>query len=569
MTNKQIAQVLGNIAKILEIKGGDRFRIMAYERASHSIESHGEEMHNVYERGGVKALNDIEGVGESIAEKIEEMLKTGKCKSYEDLQKGVPPAEVEFMKIPGVGPKTAVELAKKLKARDIKDLEKKLKEPQAQKHFKEKTRENIVRGVGILKSFEGRLILTEAMPVAEKFTAALQEMREVKKVDAVGSLRRWQETVGDIDIVAAADNPQKVIGEFVKFPGVKEILGQGETKATIIHSSGVQIDLEILPENKYGSLLQHFTGSKDHNIALRTYAVRHGKSVSEHGVKVGKKLVKCPEEKDVYGMLKMDYIPPELRENRGEIEAALAHQLPQLITIDDIKGDLHIHSNWSDGTMKIAEVAERCEKLSYQYLAISDHTVGLGVASGLDSSEFDRRQKEIDVCQREAKIKIFSSCEVNIMAAGKLDLPDAEMRKFEIVTASIHSAFQQSKDKITSRILAAIRHPNVNIIGHPTGRILNRRPSYEADWQEIFKVAAAEKVALEISAFPDRLDLQDTLVQEAKKFGCLFAINTDAHSLEHLILMRFGVSVARRGWLEKERVINTWSLEKINRWLNK
>lgn len=568
MTNKEIGKILYQIAKILELGNEkDRFRIVAYERVAQTIENYPDEMVDVYKTGGIKALNDIPGVGESIAEKIEELIKTGKLKYLDEIQKDVPVSEVEFMKIPGIGPKTAIKIAKELRAKNIEDLKKKIQSGKANELFEEKTRINILRGIKVLSKLTGRMLITTALPIAEEYVARIKKIPGVKKADFVGSLRRMKETIGDIDIVAASSNPKKLIEEFTKFTGVHQVISQGESKSTIIHDAGCQIDLEIVPENEYGSLLQHFTGSKEHNVALRTYAQTKNLSVSEHGVKKAEKLQTFKTEKDLYNFLGMDFIEPELRENLGEIQAALQHKLPKLVELSDIKGDLHVHSNWSDGVMTISEIARSAEKLGYEYIVISDHTVGLGIAGGLDEKELSKRQKEIETTQKaHPKLKILSSVEVNIKANGDLDIKDWMLEKLDIVTASVHTSFYQPKEIMTERIIKAVKHPHVDIIGHPSGRIIGQREPYDADWPAIFKSCEETGTALEISSFPDRLDLRDVLCKEAKTYGVKFAINTDAHQPHHLDLIRFGVAVARRGWLEKEDIINARGLEDLTQW---
>jgi len=568
VTNKEIGKILYQIAKILELSNEkDRFRVVAYERAAQQIENYPDEMVEVYKKGGLKALEDVPGVGESIAEKIEELIKTGKLKYLEEIKEEVPAREVEFLEIPGVGPKTAIKIVRELKAKNIDDLEKKLKEGKGDKLFKAQTQANILRGINISKRLTGRMLITDALPIAEDFVTRIRKIDGVKRADYVGSLRRMKETIGDIDIIAASSNPQKLIEAFVKFPGVNQVMTKGEAKSTVIHSQGTQIDLEILPENEYGSLLQHFTGSKEHNVALRTYAQTKGMSLSEHGIKVGRKKYRFSSEEEYYGFLKMVWIPPELRENTGEIEAALKNQLPKLIELADIRGDLHVHSNWSDGLMSIEEIVKIAQKLDYKYIVISDHTIGLGIAGGLDEKDLEKRQKEIEKVQKKyPKIKILSSVEVNIKTNGDLDIKDWMLEKLDIVTASVHTSFFQDKETMTGRIIKAIDHPHVDIIGHPSGRIIGEREPYEALWQKIFEEAAKHKTALEISAFPNRLDLRDMLCREAKTFGVKFAISTDAHQIHHLDLMRFGVAVARRGWLEKEDIINTWETPRLIAW---
>lgn len=568
MTNKEIGQKFFQIAKILELKDPtDRFRIIAYERAAQTLENYPEDLTSVYNRGGLKELKNIPNIGASIAEKIEELIKTGKIKYLGEISKEVPVNEVQFIQIPGVGPKTAIKIARELKARNIDDLEKKLKSGKADKVFKEKTGANILRGIQIMKRMTGRMIITEALPIAEEFVEKIRKIPGVKKADYVGSLRRMKETIGDIDIIAASVKPSKLIEAFIKFPGVTQVLTKGKAKSTVIHSQGTQIDLEILPADEYGSLLQHFTGSKEHNVAMRTYAQTKNMSFSEHGFKYAGKIHKFSSEKDVYGFLKMDWIPPELRENRGEIQTALKHNLPELVELVDIRGDLHVHSNWSDGLMNIDEIAKKAESLGYEYVVIADHTVGLGIARGLDEKRLQERQKEIEKVQNKyPKVRILSSVEVNIKANGDLDIQGWMLKKLDIVTASVHTSFYQDRSTMTQRLLKAIAHPHVDIIGHPSGRIIGQREPYEADWPAVFRACVEHKTVLEISAFPNRLDLRDTLCQEAKRYGVKFAISTDAHQLHHLELMRFGVSVARRGWLGKEDIVNCLEIKSLSAW---
>ncbi len=573
MTNKEIGQKFFQIAKVLELKNPeDRFRIIAYERAAQRIENYHEDLTSVYKRGGVKELKAIPNVGQSVAEKIEELIKTGKIKYFEEISKEVPVNEVQFIQIPGVGPKMAIKIAHELKARNIDDLEKKLKADKADKVFKEKTRNNILRGIEIMRRLTGRMLLTEALPIAEKVIDYLKKETGVKKIDYVGSLRRMKETVGDIDVVAATSKPQELIEKFVKIPGVINVLAKGPGKAMIIYEPNAHVDLEIVPEKEYGSLLQHLTGSKEHNVALRAYALSIERSVSEHGLKVLKEgrvrsRITCADEGCVYRNLKMDWIPPELRENRGEIQAALKHNLPKLVEPTDIRGDLHVHSNWSDGLMTIDEIAQKASALGYEYVVISDHTVGLGIARGLDEKRLQERQKEIEKVQKShPSLRILSSVEVNIKADGDLDIKDWMLGKLDIVTASVHTSFFQDRATITKRLIKAIAHPHVDIIGHPSGRIIGQREPYEVDWPAIFRACAEHKTALEISAFPNRLDLRDTLCKEAKTYGVKFAISTDAHQSHHLDLIRFGVAVARRGWLEKENIINTLDTRGIINW---
>lgn len=569
VTNREIARTLEEIGDILEIKGESAFRVAAYRNAARSIEVLPDEVSARYRTGGPSALREIPGVGASIAAKIEELLTTGRLRYYEELKGTIPRVTLELTRIPGVGPKTAQKLSQALRVTSLEDLEQVIDTPQAARHFRPKTRERIKAGLALLKRLSGRIILPVAEPIAREFVDALRTCPGVAKVDPVGSLRRMRETVGDVDIVCAAADPPRAIACFVSHPGVREVLAKGDTKATVVHGDGVQVDLEIVPHEEYGSLLQHFTGSKQHNVALRTWAVEHGFSISEHGIKQGGRLVRFEDEREVYRFLGMDWIPPELREDRGEIDAALRHALPRLIEERDIKGDVHGHSTWSDGHEPIDALARAAFERGYEYLAITDHSGGLGVAHGLDAGRIAARHKEIDAAKRRyhGKIHVLEGVEVNIRADGRLDLPDELLAQMDIVVASVHSAFGQDKAQLTRRLLGAIANPHVDIIGHPSGRLLGERDEYPVEWGDVFKAAAAHGTALEINAFPNRLDLKDTLAREARRHGALLVIGTDFHEASHFALMRYGIAVARRAWLTKQDVVNTRPWAEFSAWL--
>ena len=568
MNNKEIAKILYDMADILEIQGENPFRVVAFRNAARTVEFLAEDINDIYRDKGLQGLDELEGVGRGIAERIEELLKTGRLKEYEQLKHRVAAPTILFMQIPGVGPKTAQKLYEKLHAQTIEDLEKLLSSGKGDRWFKEKTRNNILRGIEILKRISGRTLLPIAEPIARRIVELLRSTPGVKQAHAVGSLRRMKETVGDIDFVCASDQPERAIEAFTSHTDVDKVLAKGDTKATVIHKENIQLDLEILPERSYGSLLQHFTGSKEHNIALRTWAQERGLSISEHGIKKGGRLYTFSREEDVYQFLGMDWIPPELRENRGEIEAALRHRLPRLIELSDIRGDLQGHTVWSDGHDRLETIIERALELGYEYLAITDHSKGLGVAHGMDEQRVREQWREIDRLRRRyPTITILKGMEVDIRANGDLDMPNEILRELDVVVASVHSAFTQTKEELTKRIVGAITHPSVAIIGHPSGRILGTREGYEVDWEEVFAAAAAYGVALEINAFPNRLDLADGLVFQARKAGVIFAIDTDFHEVSHLDLMRYGVAVARRGWLTKEAVVNTRPTAELLAWL--
>ena len=565
-TNTQIAAILREIAELLSLKDGNRFRTMAYERAATSIEFLDRDVADIYTEKGVKGLDTIEGIGSSIAQKIAELLETGHLVYYERLREQFPAITAKLLAIPGIGPKTARSIAEGLKIETIDALPDALNSTEGKELFGPKTREKILRGYYARATQTRRLPLFRAEPIAEEVLSALRSERHVTEADAVGSLRRHRETVGDIDFVAVSTEPPATFDFIVNQPFVRKVLAKGINKTTFIHARDIQIDIEILPRENYGSLLQYLTGSKEHNIVLRTYAESKGFSLSEWGIKKDDKLITCHTEVCVYGHLGMAWIPPELREDRGEIKAALFDQLPALIEERDIRGDLHVHSNWSDGQASIAEMASAAQKLGREYIAISDHTVGLGVAHGLSEAEIRQRQKKIGSVRKDfPHLKILSGLEVNILADGKLDISDEVLAEMDVVTASIHSALGQSEERITARFLRAMNNPNVDIIGHPSGRIISERSESAVDWPTFFRRAAETGTAIEINASPYRLDLKDTLVLQAKEYGAKFIISTDAHSPPELAHMRYGVYVARRGWLEKEDVLNTLPFPKLKR----
>ena len=589
LTNKEIARIIEEIGEMLEIIGKvkDQFRIIAYQNASRKISMMSRELTDIYVEEGLSGILKVSGIGESIALKIEEIIKTGKCKYHDDLVKKVPRPILFFTKIPGVGPHIAKNIYNSYHAKTIKDLKKTLEKDKSEKFFKTKTRENILEGIKALENQSGRMLLSYAEPIAEEVINFLKNQDEVKQANSVGSLRRMKETIGDIDIVVSSGKPAKTIDKFTQLPFVEKIISKGGTKATILHKKGPSIDLEVLPEEEYGSLLQHFTGSKEHNVALRTWAEKHGFSISEHGIKISQrskvkgqkynskfKIIKCENEEKVYKTLGMDWIPPELRENNGEIELAFKHQLPKLIEQKDVKGDLHIHSTWSEGDMTISEIAQYASKLGYEYIAMTDHTAGLGITHGIKEKEISKYISEIEKVNTNikalgSKLKVLSGVEVNILANGNLDISDRELSKLNIVIASIHSGFRQDKEQITKRLIGVINNTNVDIIGHPSGRLLSGRQPLDIDWKKVFQAAAENKVAMEINSHPDRLDLNDELAKMAKDMGVKIVISTDAHHKEHFQNMRYGIAQARRGWLTKADVVNTLLLSKLEDWFKK
>jgi DNA polymerase (family 10) len=573
MTNQEFAQIFKNISIILEIRGDTKFRVIAYERAADIIGSLTKDVEDVYREGGLKALEEIPGVGISIAEKIEELIKTKHLKYYESLTRQFPEKMLVLTSVPGIGARTAFALYKKLKIDSISKLEHAAKSGLLLKlpHFKAKSAQNILRGISQFQAKtkeQERMVLTTAGPLAEEALNYLKKNKATKRCDTVGSLRRMKETIGDIDLVACTPKPKEIVAYFAKAPFVKDVLMKGDTKISILHKKNIRVDVEILPETDYGSLLQHFTGSKEHNVHLRTWAEKNKLSISEYGIKdlKTKKVHHFSDEKKLYEFLGMEYIEPELREDRGEIEAALAHKLPKLIGYNDLQGDLHCHTKSSDGHNTIAELAQKAISKKYKYLGISDHTHGLGVAHGLSNKEILKHKTEIEKINKKVRgLKLLVGAEININADGELDISQEVLKQLDYGIGSVHSAFNQSESDMTKRILSAIKQ-GIKIIGHPSGRLIGHRPGYDVQWIDIFKACAKYKVALEINSFPERLDLKDTLIKDALSYGCKFCIDSDAHELEHMDLIKYGIATARRGWATKNDIINTWDVEKIKSW---
>lgn len=564
MKNQEISKIFREIANILEIKGENHFRIRAYEKAAQNIESMPEDIEDFVRGDRLKA---IPGIGKDLEEKIKEIVSKGSLGYLKELKKDIPRGLLDILNIPGVGPKTAKVLYEQLDIRDLVMLERMAHAGRIRNlpGMKEKTEENILRGIEILKRGHDRMDIKTAMDVAGFFIERLKKLKEVKKIDPAGSLRRNKDTVKDIDILISSDKPEKVMDVFTAFPDVKDIIAKGPTKSSILTNDGIQVDLRIIDADSYGAGLMYFTGSKEHNIKLRQLAIKNDLKLSEYGIFKKDKRVAGKTEKEIYKKLGMAYIVPELREDRGEVEAALKGDLPDLVELSDIKGDLHAHSKWSDGGSSIEELVNEARNLGYEYIAITDHSQGLKIAGGLTRERLKEKMKEIEMLRKKYKdINILYGSEVDIDAEGRLDYSDDILKEMDIVIAAIHSGFKQSKDKLTRRIAKACENKYVNIIAHLTGRLWGARDPYEVDMEEIFKACRDNNTALEINSFPQRLDLNDINCRMAKDFGVKIAINTDAHISQQLRTMKFGISVARRGWLEKKDVINTLSFNALS-----
>jgi DNA polymerase (family 10) len=569
MKNKELADLFEKMADILEFKNENPFKISAYRKASRIIGDLTQDIEEIAEQGELK---NIPGIGEGMAQKIVEYLKTGKISKFEEVRKGVSDELIAIMDIPGMGPKTLSMLHREKGISNLSHLEKALGDGSLMGLFGmgEKKIENIKRGIQLLKQSKGRMNLGMAFPVAKRIVETLRQKTGSKKIEWAGSLRRMRENIGDIDILAAGPDKEKIVRTFTRLPEVKEVLASGETKASVIVEGGTQVDLRVVEEDSYGAALQYFTGSKGHNIHLRGIAKAKGIKINEYGVFKGKKKIGGKEEKDVYRVLRMDWIAPELREDRGEIESAQKGRLPKLVQESEIKGDLHVHSKWSDGTFSIEETASAAQKRGYQYVAICDHSQSLKIAHGLDESRLMKQIEEIDRLNEQLKgFQILKGTEVDILTDGKLDLPQKILEKLDIVVGAVHSGFKQDKGKMTKRIVRALENPTLHVLAHPTGRLLGARNPYEVEIEEVMEAAKKYGKALEINAYFERLDLDDIHCRKAKEMGIRVGIGTDSHHLDQMWMISLGVAVARRGWLETSDVLNTLSLKEILKWCHR
>ena len=569
MNNKQIVKVLEDIADFLELKGENVFKIRAYQKAARSIEQSSVELEQLVNEDRLK---EVAGVGEAIAKKITELVTTGKLEYFEKLKAEFPPGISTLLEIPGIGPKTAMLLSNELGINSIEELEKAILEGKVAQlpRMGEKTAENILRHLQAVRHKDQRIPLGDAVNVVDGIFTRLRVIPGVKNLTPAGSLRRFKETVGDIDLIGTADNAETVIDSFVSLPMVREVLARGLTKASVIVTRGLQVDLRIVEHEAFGSLLQHFTGSKQHNIDLRERARRQGLSLSEYGITdidTGK-METFLSEVAFYKRLGLQYIPPEIREGTDEIEKAAHGTIPRLVEISDIKGELHVHSDWSDGRDTIESMVTEAKDHGYEYICISDHSVGRGIARGLNHERLEQQIQEINrIKQRIDGIQILTGMEVDIRADGSLDMPDEILERLDIVTASIHSGMEQTQEKITARIIKALENPNIDILAHPTGRLMPKREAMDIDMEAVFQTALRTGTVLEINAMPDRLDLKDTYIYRARQLGVALVINTDSHTTEHLSLIRFGVGTARRGWCEAKDILNTRPLHEIMKYI--
>jgi DNA polymerase (family X) len=570
MLNLKIAKIFNQMAEYYVMKD-DRFRPRAYERAARLIESLDEDVEDAYKSGGVLGLTKIPGIGAGLAGHIEEYIKTGKIKIFEKLKKETPLDLESFSAVEGVGPKMLMVLYKNLKIKNIKDLEKAAREGKVRTlpRFGEKTEENILRSIQLSREHRGRFLLGYVSPIVSEIEQDIAALKSTLKIVTCGSIRRRKETVGDIDILAVAKNSVEIMEYFVSMPNVEKVIARGETKLSVRLDIGINADLRVVPEKSFGAALQYFTGSKDHNVELRKIAIKKGWKLNEYGLfdKRGLQIAGRTEE-EIYKKLGLDWMAPEMRENRGEIELALAHKLPKIVEYDEVLSDLQMHTTYSDGAHSVAEMAEAAARLGRKYIAITDHVGHLKIAGAMDIKTIEKQWREIDKVDKAMKyIRILKGCEVDINPDGTIALEDKYLAKFDIVLASIHSNFKMSKVDQTKRLVRAIENHHVDIIAHPTGRIIHQRAGYEFDFDDIFKAAARTKTVLEANCYPDRLDFNDLNIRRAIDHGALISFGTDSHSKTQLGNLDLGIAQTRRGWATKKDILNCLTVDELLKFL--
>ena len=563
--NQIAAKIFYEIADFLEIQGV-QWKPIAYRKVARTIESLSEDVEEIYKRGGVKALKEIPGVGENISKKLEEIIKTGKLAYHDRLKKEFPFDIESLTEIPGLGPKKAKKLYDALGVKNRDELKKAAEEGRVREveGFDAKSEENILKGIAMLERTKGRVLLGYAFGEINAIIQKLKRDTPVQRISAAGSVRRMKETIGDLDILVTSTEPEKVMDYFTAMPEVERVIAKGMTKSAVVLHSGLSCDIRVVSDEEYGSALQYFTGSKEHNIALRRIALSKGMKLSEYGLFKNGKRIAGREEEEVYKALGLEWIPPELRENRGEIEAAQEGKLPELVRLEEIRGDLHIHTDWSDGANTIAEMASAAERLGYEYIAITDHAGKLKIAGGLDERRLAEHSAAVEAAEKKVSIRLLKGAEVDINKDGSLAVSSSALKGLDFVVAAVHSNFNMEKDEMTSRIMKAMEEECVDAIAHPSCREIGSREPVKLDFDAIYQAAADTGTLLEINAYPTRLDLWDSEIKRAKEeFGTEFVIGTDSHSTDHLRFMEIGVGMARRGWLEKDDLINTRGFKAI------
>lgn len=569
MKNREIAAVFNDIADMLEVKGESPFRITAYRRAARALEGLTEDIADVAARG---ELDELPGIGKGTAEKIQEFLRTGTIKYYEELRASLPPGITTLMAVPEVGPKTAMMLYERLGVKTIDDLEQAAKAGKIRTlpRMGEKTEENIRKGIALLRRTKERLPIGQVLPHAQELVAALRQLNDVKQISVAGSLRRMKETIGDIDILVTSANPEPVMDVFTKFPRVKQLLARGPTRSSVVLDVGLQADVRVVEPESFGAALQYFTGSKDHNVKLRERAVKKGLKINEYGVFTvpGDRRVAGRTEEEVYASVGFPWIPPEIREDQGEIELAERKELPTLVERADIRGDLQMHTRWSDGADSIEEMAKAAKALGYEYIAITDHSQSLKFVGGVTVEELREHAKVAKKVSDKIGIAVLMGSECDILPDGRLDYPDEVLRALDVVVCSVHTRLQMEEEQMTNRIVKALENPHVDILGHPTGRLLGQREAYAVDIERIIEAARRTGAALEINASPQRLDLNDVQAKMAKERGAKLVVSTDAHNRYQLQYMDFGIGLARRAWLGSSALVNALPLQEFQAWLH-
>ncbi|MBI2057886.1 MAG: DNA polymerase/3'-5' exonuclease PolX [Candidatus Yanofskybacteria bacterium] len=573
--NSELSKILNELAVLLDIKGVE-FKPRAYEKVAYIVESLAEEVGEIYKRGGIKALEEIPGVGRGIAEKIEEFIKTGKIHELEKLKAEFPVDINGLKKVEGLGPKTIKKIYQELGVKDLPSLKKAVEAGKLRQleGLGEKSEQKILKSISFLEQFHGRFLIAAALPLSRRIVEKLRSLPEVKKAEFAGSIARMQETVGDLDILVISDKPSKVMDFFVEMLEVQDVIAKGDTKTSVRLKVGMDADLRVVPPESFGAALQYFTGDKYHNIAVREIAIKKGYKLNEYGlfkesgIKNHELRVAGETEEEIYKTLGMQWIPPELRTNHGEVQAAQTDKLPDLIGYGGLKGDLQVQTDWTDGEHSIRQMAEAAKKQGLEYICITDHTAALAMTGGNDEKRLLKQMAEIDKVQKEVSgIKILKGAEVDIHKDGTLDIDDETLEKLDVAGISVHSRFNMTEEDMTKRVVRAMENPNADILFHPTGRLVQKREAYKIDMAEIIKTAKKTETILEANAYPERLDLKDEYIRQALESGVKISIDSDAHSTSHFQFLEYGIGQARRGWAEAKDVINTRSWEEMLRLL--
>jgi len=569
MKNQMVADAFYMVADILDIQGEVFFKTRAYRMAAQTIEALDEDIEKIVNQG---RLESIPGIGEALAKKITELVTTGILEYLERLKKEVPAGVIEMLGIPGIGPRKVSALYMKMGITSIPMLREAAENGKLRSlpMFGEITERNILRGIQLREKTSGRVLLNVAYEDGQRVLGYLKKCKDVQKIDVGGSLRRMKETIGDVDILVSSKKPENVMEFFVKYPEVARVLAKGSTKSSVLLDDNLQIDLRVVEEKSYGAALQYFTGSKDHNVTLRGIAIRKGFKLNEYGLfdKATEKFVAGKTEEEIYKKIGFPYIEPELRENHGEFEAAQKKALPTLVGYDEINGDFHVHSLWSDGNDSLEDIVLAAQQRGYKFIGLTDHSQSLKIANGLSEERVKKKIAEVEKLRKKfPDLRIFCGTECDIKSDGTLDYPDNILKQFDFVYIGIHTAFKMEKETMTKRIIRGMSNEQADFVAHPTGRLIGKRDPYEVDIEQLIDAARDTNTRLEINAYPDRLDLDDTHSKVAKEHGVGFVLGTDSHSIANLGFMRFGIATARRGWLEKKDILNTYSVHEIEKQL--